>query len=363
MDNLDLFFLRLYFTRGLGPIRFQKLLEEFKNIANIANIFFGNSAIKNLSPFLLQIIKNFKDSLDPALECQNYCKKNQISYINFLDQNYPYLLKQVADAPLILFFKGELSNLCSIIPACAVVGTRRNSQYGEKITKQIVEHLVQNNVIIVSGMAMGIDSIAHITAIKALGTTIAVLGTPFVEDVFRKSIFKKILDSGGTIISEYSNKSKIDPGMFIRRNRIIAGMSLGTVIIEAGLKSGALSTAKFALDYNREVFAVPGEIGKENSEGTNWLIKTSSASLIQNGNDVTLGIGMGKKSNVSPKEELAELTKNELIVYNALKIKSSNADELVMAIGFDQIMLSNLCSLLELKGIIAKNNLGQYSIL
>ena len=216
--------------------------------------------------------------------------------LSIKNKNYPKLLKEISNPPVNIYVRGDEKILNK--SGIAVVGTRNLSAYGEKSTKILVKELVERGFVIVSGLALGIDTIAHQTAIENGGLTIAVLGSS-IDD---KSIYPKeniklaeeIVKSGGAVISEYPSPFTAKKYTFPQRNRIVSGLSKATVVIEAPEKSGALITAKFALEQNREVFALPGEIFAENSIGTNNLIK-QGAQLITSAKEVieTLGIQQG----------------------------------------------------------------------
>lgn len=193
--------------------------------------------------------------------------------ITINDRCYPMQLKQIYDAPKKLYVRGNKEILGGF--GIAIVGCRDNTKYGEIITKNLAYNLAKNGVIIISGLAKGIDSFAHIGAIYAKGRTIAVLGNG-IDSIYPKEneiIAQKIIEYGGAIISEYPIGSKIEKKNFPARNRIISGLSKGVIVVEAKEKSGSLITADFALEQGRDVYAVPGSITSSNSVGTNNLIK------------------------------------------------------------------------------------------
>ncbi len=189
------------------------------------------------------------------------------------DKNYPRLLKEIYDPPAQLYCLGELKNEEKF--PLAVVGTRKISLYGKKITEYFVNALAQSGLTIVSGLALGVDGLAHQIALENRARTIAVLGSglDIIYPPAHKKLAKKIIDSHGALLSEYPLKTHPSRLSFPARDRIIAGLSLGVLVIEAPIKSGALITARFALEQGREVFAIPGGIYNENSQGCNLLIK------------------------------------------------------------------------------------------
>ncbi len=358
--------LRLSLTKGIGPITFKKILQKF------GTKFFYKSDF-NEKVFLLTLskyIKNFSQNWEAAEKkeriCLEECEKNKISIVTILDKNYPPLLNELPDSPMVLFFYGKLEEKIFEQKFCSVVGTRNNTIYGEKVAREIANILSKEQIIIVSGLAIGIDSLVHLQALKKDALTVAVLGVPLEEKFLKRGIINQIIKKNGIIFSEYPPGEKIDAGMFIRRNRIIAGLSSLTIIIEAGKKSGALSTAQFALDYNRDVLAVPGEFGKETSFGTNWLIKNSMAELLLTENDILQSLGLSTlESKGSLKEEKIKnsLNEKEKVIYKLLKeFNELNLEEMSVKSGYDIIALSNICSILELKGVIIKNIVGYYSL-
>ena len=197
----------------------------------------------------------------------------KLETITINDRCYPMQLKQIYDAPKKLYVRGNKEILGGF--GIAIVGCRDNTKYGEIITKNLAYNLAKNGVIIISGLAKGIDSFAHIGAIYAKGRTIAILGNS-IDSIYPKEneiIAQKIIEYGGAIISEYPIGSKIEKKNFPARNRIISGLSKGVIVVEAKEKSGSLITADFALEQGRDVYAVPGSITSSNSVGTNNLIK------------------------------------------------------------------------------------------
>lgn len=358
--------LRLFLTKGIGPITFKKILNKFgKNFFYKEN-FKEKLLLLTLSKYIKDFITNWKDAGPRMEKCLMECEKNKISIVTIIDKIYPPLLKELPDSPIVLFYYGKLDEKLLEKKFCSVVGTRNNTLYGEKVAREIANILSGEQIVIVSGLAIGIDSLVHLQALKNNAITIAVLGIPLEEKLTKKTIINQIIKKKGVIFSEYPPGEKIDPGMFIRRNRIIAGLSSLTIIIEAGKKSGALSTAQFALDYNRDVLAVPGEFGKETSFGTNWLIKNSTAELLLTKNDILQSLGLASQERkISLEEERLEnsLTEKELVIYKFLReFTELNLEEMSVKSGYDIIALSNICSTLELKGAIIKNIVGYYSL-
>ncbi|MEC5345236.1 DNA-protecting protein DprA [Brenneria populi] len=193
--------------------------------------------------------------------------------VSCTDERYPFLLGNISAYPLLLFVAGELSQLAS--PQIAIVGSRNNSTYGEQWGQFFAQELAVNDLIITSGLAVGIDGIAHRAALDAGGKTIAVLGSGLAHIYPRRhqGLAARILEHGGALVSEFPLSTPPLPAHFPRRNRIISGLSLGVLVIEASIRSGSLVTARYALDQGRDVFALPGPIGNPMTEGTHWLIQ------------------------------------------------------------------------------------------
>ena len=260
---------------------------ENKIYLNALNIVFADNFLKLFS--LLSSNRSLKEiwdalssaqrkNIDPLKEWQRL-QKNEIDFIQDIDKEYPKLLKEISYAPFGLYIKGEIPD--KILPI-AVVGTRKVSPYGKLVTEKFVQELIQYNFTIVSGLAYGVDTIAHKTALKNQGKTIAVLGSG-INNIFPTANIKLAQEiiKNGTLVSEYPLKAPALKAYFPWRNRIISGLCLATIIIEAPKKSGALITARFALEQNREIFAVPGSIFNKNSVGTHHLIKQGAKLLSQ----------------------------------------------------------------------------------
>lgn len=192
----------------------------------------------------------------------------------------PEKLRQIPSPPKQLFVEGNLTGLLDR-PAVAIVGSRKVSSYGRTVTEQLARELAGQGIVIVSGLAFGVDSIAHQAALDAGGLAIAVLPTPLerISPVSHRGLARQIVEQGGALVSEYPSGAEIRVGNFVARNRIIAGLANGTIITEAALKSGSLHTARFALNAGREVMAVPGNINSVTSEGTNNLIKAGATPI------------------------------------------------------------------------------------
>ncbi len=213
--------------------------------------------------------------------------------ITYWDEEYPAILRNIYDPPLVIYVLGQMPSESE--KAVAVVGTRIPTQYGKHVTAQLTEELVQSGITVISGLARGVDTVAHRTAVQNGGCTIAVLGSgvDIIYPAENKNLSNDILKNGA-LVSEFPIGTFPDAPNFPKRNRIISGLSRGVVVVETGMTGGAMITAKLALDQGREVFAVPGNIGVRQSEGTLALIQRGEAKLVVNTNDILVEIGAQK---------------------------------------------------------------------
>jgi len=278
--------------------------------------------------------------------------KNGNIHLKMGGVNYPDLLIEIPKPPAELYARGEIDSWKK--PCVAIVGTRKATSYGLKVARDLARDLAGLNITIVSGLALGIDTEAHKGAIEAGGKTIAVLGSGInqVYPAVNRSLAERIVESGGALISELPPEHPPEKWTFPQRNRIIAGLSQMTLVIEAPEKSGALITAYLALEYNRDVGAVPGEITSINSSGTNNLIRLG-ASLIRSSEDILNVLGINQGTIM-----LDNLDKIEKVILQCLA-KPQMADEILKATGAPLEVMNQKLSMLELNGII-KNEGGRW---
>jgi DNA processing protein len=281
-------------------------------------------------------------------------EKREISLITFEDEEYPALLKEIPDAPSFLYARGDLSILAQ--PCIALVGARAMSEYGSRVVAHLVPLLITAGTVTVSGLAEGIDAEVASETLHAGGRTVAVLGhgLGMMYPKAHERLAASIVEKGGLIISEFPLDIRPDHYTFPARNRIIAGLSLGTIIVEAAEESGSLITADLALDYNREVFAVPGQIFDPGYAGCHQILKRGQASLITSAQDVLTALGIvgstAPESSIAPTFDSAE----EQAIFGVLTSMPQSLDDLVEKTGFDAATLNATLTMLELKGI-AKN--------
>lgn len=260
-------------VKGLGSKKKQILLNKYKTPERIYNLSkeellnikgLGEETVKNV------LDENIRNNIGIHLK---YIRENNIKIITINDEEYPKKLKEIYDPPIILYLRGNMDILNNT--SIAIIGCREASEYGISAAKYFAYNLAKKEINIVSGLAKGIDSFAHIGAICAKGKTIAVVGNG-LDSIYPKEniqIAEKILETGGTIISEYPLGTKPEKMNFPARNRIISGISNAIIVVEAKEKSGTLITVDFALEQGRDIYVVPGNINSINSVGTNELLK------------------------------------------------------------------------------------------
>ncbi len=269
--------LALHSIEGLGAIRLKALLEYFKD----SKVAWEASEYELLKLGIYKSTVNRLIEVRKKLDPESYAEKIEgsgIKWVTIFDKSYPKLLAQIYDPPVILYYRGKPDWNRKAI---AVVGTRRISSFGQRTTEEFTKGLVKEGLTIVSGLARGVDTEAHSTAIRGKGQTIAVLGSG-LNNIYppeNRSLAKKIADGFGAVISEFPPDYPSLPGNFPARDRIISGLSSAVLVIEAAEKSGSLITAKFALEQGREVFAVPGSITAYFSKGTNNLIQEGAGAV------------------------------------------------------------------------------------
>ncbi len=334
---------------NVGPGRVRKLLSIYNNAADIIR-----SPLKQLMRIDgvdEKIARQLKSGADEKRVDEQLAlmEKKGISCLTIWEQNYPVLLKKTVSPPVVLFYRGKIPDAWP--PMLGVVGTRMPTQYGRTVAEQITFRLVENGIAVVSGMARGIDTVSHTAALKHQGQTFAVLGCG-VDTIYppeNRKIYEKIMQNGA-VLSEYFIGTKPDAVNFPRRNRIISGMSLGILVVEASAKSGALITANYALEQNREVFAIPGNITSNRSVGPNRLIQ-QGAKLVGSFDDILeeLSVKIRKPTEKTIPPNLSDLEKQLL---EHLSFEPLHIDQLVL--NLEQAPASILARLLtlELMGLV-----------
>ncbi len=342
---------------GIGNYLFKKLIKRFKSPEAVFEASCSElSSIDGISERLAGVIKKFKAPEDLKKEIDAAIKKGYM-IITMSDRDYPLLLLEIPDPPPLLYVSG---NLCSSSKNIAVVGSRNATDYGLSITKRLCSELVSNNITVVSGMARGIDTAAHEGALNGNGKTIAVLGSGLgrIYPVQNTKLFHMISENGA-VISELPLMAEPDAFNFPARNRIISGISLGTVVVEATKRSGSLITARLAAEQNREVFAVPGSIESFKSTGTHTLIK-QGAKLVENVKDIIDELSnvlvSNKNTAIKEKKEIDSqdicLNAEESQVLKALESYPVHIDELTRKVKMETGKLLSILLKLELQDLI-----------
>ena len=271
----------------------------------------------------------------------------EIKEIDIKSELYPRKLKEIDNPPKKLYIQGNVELLNK--EALSIIGSRNSTEYGERTAKRFAKELSKQGIVIISGMAKGIDSCAHLGAIEGGGKTIAVLGSGFNYIFPDKEVYEKILESGGAIVTEYEKEVEVFPQGFRDRNRIVAGMSIATLVIEAKHKSGTSITAGYAKRYDRKLFCIPHTIEDEAGVGTNRLLK-NGAILATSANDILPYYKNIKK--VENKELIVEIPEEYRVVYEEIKLEPINVDEIRRIIKKPINEINTILTMLELEGFI-----------
>ena len=339
---------------GMGSMRTKRLLNRFGSFEKILSASREElEKVEGIGSEFAARIAGWKETVDIQKELE-LAKKYGAGILTLDDEKYPPRLKEIYDPPVVLYVRGE------IIPgdekAIAIVGTRRPSFYGRMITEDLSKKLAMRDFTIVSGLARGIDSAAHRGALAVKGRTIAVLGCG-IDKVYppeNARLMKEVMSSGA-VISEFPFGTKPDRGNFPRRNRIISGLSLGVIVVEAAKRSGSLITASCALEQGREVFAVPGKVDSPTSYGTHSLIK-EGAKLVQDVDDIIEELGMQMEDSLCEKETKGgvchELAGDERKVYELLSSDPCHVDVICNRADMPASKVSSILMMLEVKGLV-----------
>ena len=337
----------------LGSIKIQSLAEKFKSYSEFMKAKPEDlSEIPGIGKIISDKIIEYRGKIDPNREIEK-AKKQGIKIVTLVDENYPEQLKQIYDPPPVLYVRGEQSSLSN--KSIAIVGARKASTYGRNVAMRFAKELASMTVNVVSGMARGIDSYAHKGAIDAGGPTTAVFGCgiDIVYPPENENLMKKILECG-CVISSFPLGTPPLAANFPARNRIISGLSLGTLVIEAAEKSGSLITADFSLEQGREVFAVPGNIFSPYSRGTHKLIK-QGAKLVENIDDILdeLYLERINNKNVEDNPDLQNLSVTEKRLFELVDYQPVQIEHLISKAQGNSREVNAILTRLELKGLIS----------
>ncbi len=354
MPDDRLFQIALTQVPNIGPIQSKLLLQQF---ATAEKVFQASAkalaAVENMTANKVKAIKSFKDFQGPENEVL-FLDKYKIKTLCITDPEYPQRLLNCYDAPTLLFYKGNQDlNASRII---SIIGTRNNSDYGKMMTEKLVSELKDQNVVIVSGLAFGIDAISHKAALQNGIPTVGVLahGLDTIYPGQHLSLAKEMVENGG-LLTECFRHTKPDKHNFPRRNRIVAGMTDATIVIETAIKGGSMITAKLAFNYNRDVFAFPGKTNDTKSAGCNYLIQQNMAYLLSDAAYLltTLGWQKRKPGNKSQGELFVDLSENEQVIVKMLEQRESlHVDEIYLKSGLSSSSIASSILQLELQNII-----------
>lgn len=346
---------------GVGTQKMKMLFNFFPTARDIWKADLNSLAASGIGPKLSEKIVLERSGINPDEEW-DFLERENIKIITLADENYPILLKEIHHPPYVIYIKGNLD--LNGAPLISIVGSRKYTEYGKMATLSFARDLIRAGFIIVSGMALGIDSFAHRGALDAGGKTVAILGNSLddasIYPVNNFNLSREIMNNG-MLISEYPPIMRAGKLTFPARNRIIAGLSRGTLVIEAGESSGALLTAKMALESNREVFSVPGPIFSPQSFGTNSLIR-SGAKIATNVADILEELNFEKESII--KEVTLKIPENdkEKILLETLSSDPVHIDNIGRLTKLEMTQISSTLSIMEIKGWV-KNIGGQNYIL
>jgi DNA processing protein len=360
LDEKHLLFHHLNSTPGIGGKTLRVLLDH------LAGQLFEED-IRNISLADIPLVESKKRLLRNALQtfdevaAKEELVQHNIDILLLTDESYPRELAEIPDAPTLLSLRGNAQSLITQ-PKVAVIGTRKPSRYGLDAARTIARELAQAGVCIVSGMALGLDSQAHEGAMEAKGTTIAVLGNGLSDRCITPrshlALLRRIINANGAIVSEYAPGVSASTGTFPARNRIIAGLCNAVIVVEAAEQSGTLITARFALDYNRDVFAVPGSIFSRLSDGPHSLIREGAA-VFTDTNHFLETIRASVPQSTSPSRE-NELSEEECAIVRALDERPLFRQEILKITGLKVDRLAIHLTMLEMNGFIKDMGNGTY---
>lgn len=334
---------------GIGRVKISQLLEYFSTLRDAWEAPSGELKKAGLDSKSITALVSLRSKISPDIEMDNL-NKYRVKAITCNAPDYSHRLKEIHDYPPLIYVRG------SILPedecCLAVVGTRRPTAYGRQVTEELITDLAKNKITVVSGLAKGIDSIAHRAALDVGGRTLAVFasGLDIVYPAENARLARDIMECGA-LVSEYPLGTRPKADNFPRRNRIMSGISLGVLVIEAGEKSGALITAEQALQQNREVFAIPGSILSPMSRGTNSLIQ-QGAKLVRNYVDILEELNLAIVTQQLEMKELLPSDKTEVLLLKQFHGEPIHIDEICRCSGLAAALVSSTLTMMELKGMV-----------
>jgi DNA processing protein len=351
---------------GIGPRTAKTLLQNFENVEDIFNdrhIFQKDPFRKNIR--LRQALQNKSSALSQADKYLNYALNNALDIVTIDDDNYPKRLLNCSDSPIVLYAKGEFEK--NPKKTIAIVGTRNMTSYGKAILEELINGIKNYHIQVVSGLAYGVDVFAHKQCVRIGIETIGVLGHGLdrIYPALHKKTALEMVNGSGGLLTEFPNGTNPDRENFPQRNRIVAGMTDATIVVESGAKGGSLITANLANDYNREVFAFPGGVFNEQSEGCNYLIQSNKAHLIRSSKDLIhmMGWQPEKENEVVQKSLFEGLNDSEKSVVQLLLTNGeSSVDKIAALLQKSISSILNVLLLLEMKGRVKSRPGSKYQL-
>lgn len=347
---------------GIGYAKYKALVTEFEEPSRVFSAVKSDlTRIKGISDTIADKILNYKELVDLDNELLR-AERGGVQILTLADEEYPEELRNIYDPPLCLYVRGKLPAFKR--NAVAIVGSRKMSMYGERMTKAFAQDAVNQGFIVVSGLAFGVDYAAHKAVVDSDGITVAVLGGGLTQIHPREHIplAREIIQKGGAVISEFPMDFPVSRTSFPRRNRIVSALSDAVIVIEAGLDSGALITANVALEQGKEVFAVPGNADNPQARGCHKLIRESSASLAENFSQVLEVLDGGLFHEIEFAEEPLQtfqaescLSEDEKIIVELLQNGEKTMDDLALETNMESGKLLGTLMKLEMKFVILKN--------
>ncbi|MBD0332295.1 MAG: DNA-protecting protein DprA [Chitinophagaceae bacterium] len=357
MDTELLYQLALTLVPNIGDVQAKILIKHFGNAQSIFKAKVSElQKIEGIGTVRAKSIRHFADFSVAEKELA-FIEKYNLKTLFLTDKNYPQRLLNCYDSPTLLFYKGNADlNASKVI---SIVGTRNNTDYGKSFTEQLVKDLSRQNILIISGLAFGIDAYAHKAALKNNLPTVGVVGHGLdkIYPYANTSLAKEMIKNGGGIVSEFFSGTKPDKHNFPLRNRVVAGLSDATVIAETDIKGGSMITAKLADAYNRDVFAVPGRTIDKKSSGCNHLIKNNKAILLTDAEELLTVMGWAEKEKEKVKKQkelFIELSEDEKQIVQLLQEKeTAHIDEINIQSGLSSSAVAAAILNLELQGVVA----------
>ena len=359
MKNIQ-YLLALHSIDGLGSVRLKRILDRFED-PKLGWEADGKTLRElGIPQASIDIFLETRKKLDPEKYLESI-EKSGIKWMTFFDGNYPKLLKQIYDPPIVFYYKGEI--LSSDEKAIAVVGTRKMTGYGRLVTEEFTKGLVAFGLTIVSGLAQGVDSEAHKTALKEGGRTLAVLGGG-LNRIFppeNTRLSEEISSGNGAVLSEFPPDYPSTPGNFPARNRIISGLSLAVLVTEAAEDSGSLITARLALEQGRDCYADPGPITSALSKGPIGLIREGARPVMEAG-EILEELGITKISNAKSQiSNNLELSESEKVILQCLENESKQIDDICRELNLSAAQISGDLLKMEIAGLVRNLGGGTYT--